>query len=170
MRPNLRGWVSPSFLFITMKQADILRQAAGEWADRNGLFVVSIEISRDNDVDVTIDADERDITLDDCVAMTGYIQEKVDRDVEDYSLTIGSAGLSLPFKVPRQYKKFVGSEIQITRLGGERIKATLLAADDSGVDISWQKKGEGKGKKAMETVTEHLDYNEIKTAKPIIKF
>lgn len=170
MRTKLRGWVSPSFLFITMKQADILKQAAGEWADRNGLFVVSIEISRDNDVDVTIDADERDITLDDCVAMTGYIQEKVDRDVEDYSLTIGSAGLSSPFKVPRQYKKFVGSEIQITRLGGERIKATLLAADDSGVDISWQKKGEGKGKKAMETVTEHLDYNEIKTAKPIIKF
>ena len=170
MRPNLRGWVSPSFLFITMKQADILRQAAVEWAERNGLFVVSIEISKDNDVDVTIDADERDITLDDCVAMTGYIQEKVDRDVEDYSLTIGSAGLSSPFKVPRQYKKFVGSEIQITRLGGERVKATLLAADDSGVDISWQKKGEGKGKKAMETVTEHLDYNEIKTAKPIIKF
>lgn len=153
-----------------MKQADILKQAAEEWAEKNGLFVVSIAISKDNDVDVTIDADSRDITLDDCVAMTGYIQEKVDRDVEDYSLTIGSAGLSAPFRIPRQYKKFVGSEIQITRLTGERIKAMLLAADDKGVDISWQKKGEGKGKKAMETVTEHLNYDEIKIAKPIIKF
>lgn len=153
-----------------MKQADILKAAAEEWAENNGLFVVSIAISKDNDVDVTIDADSRDITLDDCVAMTGYIQERVDRDVEDYSLTIGSAGLSAPFKVPRQYRKFVGSEIQITRLGGERIKASLLAADDQGIEISWQKKGEGKGKKAYEAVTEHLNYDEIKIAKPIIKF
>jgi ribosome maturation factor RimP len=153
-----------------MKQADILKAAADEWAVNNGVFVVSVEISKDNDVDVTIDADSRDITLDDCVAMTGYIQERVDRDVEDYSLTIGSAGLSSPFKVPRQYRKFVGSEIQITRLSGERLRATLLAADDRGVEISWQRKGEGKGKKAMETVTGHLDYSEIKTAKPIIKF
>ena len=76
-----------------MKQADILKQAAEEWAEKNGLFVVSIAISKDNDVDVTIDADSRDVTLNDCVAMTGYIQEKVDRDVEDYSLTVTSGGI-----------------------------------------------------------------------------
>ena len=168
--PEFEGLGQSLNLFLKMKQADILKQAATEWAENNGLFVVSVAISKDNDVDVTIDADGRDITLDDCVAMTGYIQSKVDRDVEDYSLTIGSAGLSSPFKIPRQYKKFVGSEIQVTRLSGERVKAMLLAADDSGVEISWQKKGEGKGARARETVTEHLDYSEIKTAKPIIKF
>ena len=32
------------------------------------------------------------------------------------------------------------------------------------------KKAEGKGSKARETVTERLTYNDIKTAKPIIKF
>jgi len=171
LHPNSRGWASPSFLFIQeMKQADILKAAAEEYAQANGLFVVSVEISKDNDVDVTIDADDRDVTLDDCVGMTGYIQERVDRDVEDYALTIGSAGLSSPFKVVRQWKKAVGTEIQLTRLTGERIKANLLSADDEGVEISWQKKAEGKGSKAKETVTEHLSYNEIKTAKPIIKF
>ena len=94
-----------------MRQADILRQAAEEYADANGLFVVAIDISRDNDIDVTIDADSRDITLDDCVGMTNYIQERVNRDEEDYSLTIGSAGLSSPFRIPRQYRKAVGSEV-----------------------------------------------------------
>ena len=153
-----------------MKHAEILKTAAGEYADANGLFVVSIEISRDNDIDITIDADSRDITLDDCVGMTDYIQERVSRDEEDYSLTIGSAGLTSPFKVLRQWKKAVGSEIQLTRATGERVKALLLAADDSGVEISYQKKAEGKGAKAKETVTEKLAFTDIKTAKPIIKF
>ena len=153
-----------------MKQADILRVAADEYAQQNGLFVVSIEISKDNDIDITIDADSRDITLDDCVGMTGYIQERVSRDEEDYSLTIGSAGLSSPFKIPRQYRKAVGSEIWLTRPTGERIRAMLLAADEDGVQISYQKKAEGKGAKAKETVEERLSYNDIKTAKPIIKF
>lgn len=153
-----------------MKQADILKKAAEEYAEGNGLFVVDIVISKDNDIDVTIDADARDITLDDCVGMTGYIQERVSRDEEDYSLTIGSAGLSSPFKIPRQYRKAVGSEIWLTRPTGERIRANLLAADDEGVEISYLKKAEGKGSKAKETVTERLGYNDIKTAKPIIKF
>ena len=153
-----------------MKLADTLKLAAEQYAESNGLFVVSVDISKDNDVDVVIDADSRDVTLDDCVGMTEFIQERVSRDEEDYSLTIGSAGLTSPFKVLRQWKKAVGTEIQLTRKSGERINATLLSADEEGVDISFQRKAEGKGAKAKETVTEHLLYSDIKTAKPIIKF
>ena len=153
-----------------MKLADTLKLAAEQYAEENGLFVVSVDITKDNDVDVVIDADDRDVTLDDCVGMTGYIQERVSRDEEDYSLTIGSAGLTSPFKVLRQWKKAVGTEIQLTRKSGERVNATLLSADEEGVEISFQRKAEGKGAKAKETVTEHLLYSDIKTAKPIIKF
>lgn len=152
-----------------MKQAEVLKAAAERYAQEHGLFVVSVEISSDNDVEVTIEADERDVTLDDCVDMTRYIQEFVNRDEEDYSLTIGSAGLTAPFKVLRQWKKAVGGEIQITLKSGSRIKADLLSADEGGIEISRQKKVEGK-KAAKETVVEHLTYEEIKTAKPIIKF
>lgn len=146
-----------------------MKAAAERYTQEHGLFVVSVEISSDNDVEVTIEADERDVTLDDCVDMTRYIQEFVNRDVEDYSLTIGSAGLTAPFKVLRQWKKAVGGEIQITLKSGSRIKADLLSADEGGIEISRQKKVEGK-KAAKETVVEHLTYEEIKTAKPIIKF
>lgn len=170
MHANSRGWASPSFFYRKMKQADQLKLAAEQYAAQNGLFVVSVEISKDNDVDVTIDADDRDVTLDDCVGMTEFIQQAVNRDEEDYSLTIGSAGLTSPFKVLRQWKKAVGREIQLTRKSGERVNATLLSADEEGVDISFLRKAEGKGAKARETVTEHLLYSEIKTAKPIIKF
>ena len=113
-----------------MKLADTLKLAAEQYAEENGLFVVSVDITKDNDVDVVIDADDRDVTLDDCVGMTGYIQERVSRDEEDYSLTIGSAGLTSPFKVLRQWKKAVGTEIQLTRKSGEIVNATLLSADE----------------------------------------
>ena len=166
----MRGWVSPLFFCQKMKHSDALKLAAEQYAEQNGLFVVSIDITKDNDVDVVIDADSRDVTLDDCVGMTDFIHQAVDREEEDYSLTIGSAGLTSPFKVLRQWKKAVGSEIQLTRKSGARINATLLAADEEGVDISYQRKAEGKGAKAKETVTEHLLYDEIKIAKPIIKF
>ena len=153
-----------------MKLADTLKLAAEQYAEENGQFEVSVDITKDNDVDVVIDADDRDVTLDDCVGMTDYIQERVSRDEEDYSLTIGSAGLTSPFKVLRQWKKAVGTEIQLTRKSGERVNATLLSADEEGVEIFFQRKAEGKGAKAKETVTEHLLYSDIKTAKPIIKF
>ena len=67
-------------------------------------------------------------------------------------------------------EKAVGSEIQLTRRSGARVNATLLAADEEGVEVSYQRKAEGKGAKAKETVTERLLYTDIKTAKPIIKF
>ena len=153
-----------------MKLADTLKLAAEQYAEEYGLFVVSVDSTKDNDVDVTVDADSRDITLDDCVGMTEFIHSKVDRDVEDYALTIGSAGLTSPFKVPRQWRKAVGSEIWLTRLSGERVRATVVSADDEGAEVSYLKKAEGKGAKAKETVTERLAYSEIKSAKPIIKF
>ncbi|MGX8696804.1 MAG: ribosome assembly cofactor RimP, partial [Prevotella sp.] len=96
-----------------MKQQEQLEQAAAAYLEGKDLFLVDIKVSADNDIDITIESDGRDVTLDDCVGMTEFIQQAVDRDQEDYSLTIGSAGLTSPFKVLRQWKKAVGSEIQL---------------------------------------------------------
>ncbi|MBP9986636.1 MAG: ribosome assembly cofactor RimP [Bacteroidales bacterium] len=155
-----------------MKQQDILKQAAEEYTASHGLYVVEIKVTADNDIDITIEADERDIALDDCVDMTRYIEERVSRDVEDYSLTIGSAGLTSPFKVNRQYKKSVGSEIQITRGTGARQKVMLAAVSEDGIDVTYgqSRAVEGSKKKVKETVTEHIPFSEIKSAKPVIKF
>jgi len=106
------------------------------------------------------------------VDMTRFIEERVSRDVEDYSLTVGSAGLTSPFKVVRQYKKAVGSEIQVTRSSGARQKVMLTAVTEDGIDVSYEQsvKLEGSKKKVKETVNEHIPFAEIKSAKPVIKF
>lgn len=155
-----------------MKQKEELEKAAAGYIEGKDLFLVEIKISADNDINITIESDTRDITLDDCVEMSRYIEERLDREVEDFSLTVGSAGLTAPFKLPRQYRKFVGSTVEVTFKDGHRQKALLESADDEVFEISYERlvPVEGKKKKMREAVREVLKYSDIKSAKAVIKF
>ena len=155
-----------------MKQKEELEKAAAGYVEGKDLFVVGIKFSADNDIDITIESDDRDVTLDDCVEMSRYIEERLDRDVEDFSLTVGSAGLTAPFKLPRQYRKVVGSQIEVTFPDGHRQKALLESAGDDEFEISYEKlvQEEGKKKKVRQTVRQTLKYSDIKSAKAVIKF
>ncbi|MBQ4021780.1 MAG: ribosome assembly cofactor RimP, partial [Bacteroidales bacterium] len=103
-----------------MKQKEQLEKAAADYVKGKDLFIVDIKVSADNDIDITIETDSRDVTLDDCVEMSRFVESRLDRDVEDFSLTVGSAGLTAPFRIPRQYRKFVGSTIEVTFRDGHR--------------------------------------------------
>lgn len=166
----MRGQKVLSFCY--MKQKEQLENAAATFVGGKDLFVVGIKVSADNDIDITIESDERDVTLDDCVEMSRYIESCLDREVEDFSLTIGSAGLTSPFKLPRQYRKFVGSTIEVTFPDGHRQKALLETADEEQFDISYERlvPKEGSKKKVRETVRQTLRYSEIKSAKAVLKF
>lgn len=168
---RFEGDESPLFL-SNMKQIDILHKAVTEFLEGKQLFLVEIFVSSDNDIEVVIESEVGDVSLDDCVELSHYIEDQLDREVEDFSLTVGSAGLSSPFKVVKQYHKFVGSEIEITRIGGARLKADLISVTEDGITISYEAlvKVEGQKKKVKEQREEFLSFNEIKTAKPVIKF
>lgn len=166
----MRGQKVLSFCF--MKQKEQLEKAAADYVEGKDLFIVDIKVSADNDIDITIETDSRDVTLDDCVEMSRFVESRLDRDVEDFSLTVGSAGLTAPFRIPRQYRKFVGSTIEVTFRDGHRQKALLESADDESFDISYERlvPVEGKKKKVPESVRETLKYADIKSAKAVIKF
>lgn len=141
-------------------------------ASKLGCFVVDVEISRDNDVTVTIEKDEGVVTMDDCVALSNAFEGIFDRNVEDYSLTVTSAGLDQPFKTLRQYLKAVGTEVEARLKGGRKIIGTLTAADEGSVTIRYMapETVEGKKKKVM---TEHEDtfaMGEVNTVIPHIDF
>ncbi|MBQ7222838.1 MAG: ribosome assembly cofactor RimP [Bacteroidales bacterium] len=155
-----------------MKQKDILEQSVADYLTGKDIFLVEIKISADNDIEVVIENENEDISLDDCVELSNYIESKLSRDVEDFALTVGSAGLTSPFKVARQYKKFVGSEIEVTAKNGSRQKVILEGVKEDGIDVSSDVlvKVDGQKKKVLEHRTEHISFKEIKTAKPVIKF
>jgi ribosome maturation factor RimP len=125
-------------------------------------FFVDVTVSRDNVIDVEIDNDEG-VNIDECVALSHYLDEHLDRDVEDYELQVGSAGLTSPLKCRRQYEKYEGEPVVVQTRSGEKLKGTLGKADDEGFEVTVTRrvKPEGSKKKVDVTETLRLEYAAI---------
>ncbi len=117
-------------------------------------YVVDITVSADNDIVVELDS-ETGVDLDFCTEVSRSINEALDRDVEDYSLEVGSASLSAPFKVRQQYLKHLGDEVDVLTRDGRKLKGTLTAVSDDGaeftVDITRKVKEPGAKRPVMVT-------------------
>ena len=97
--------------------------------ERKDIYLVDLKISAGNDVVVILDGDES-LSIQDCLDASRAIEFNLDREEADFSLQVMSAGLSEPLKLPRQYKKNVGRELEVTTEDGEVIKGELLEADE----------------------------------------
>ncbi len=139
-----------------MKISEIIDAMQDEIVARN-CFLVEINVSKDNDVEIVIESEDGIVTLDDCVELSRKFEEKFDREKEDYSLTVGSAGLDQPFKVLRQYEKAVGSEVLALLKDGRKLKGILTGADGNGITLKYSVKEAVEGKKKKELV-EHNDF------------
>lgn len=100
-----------------------------------GLFVVEVKV-RGDQVEVFIDSDARGadgrlygVSVEDCIALSRAIESRFDRDVEDFSLTVSSAGIGQPLRVLRQYLKLVGKSVEVVLKDGTRLVATLEAVE-----------------------------------------
>lgn len=151
---------------------DALAKVVEGYITDNGLFLVDIEISQDNDITITIERSEGDVKVENCVAIDRIIGSAFDRDVEDYSLTVTSAGLDQPFKVKEQYIKFIGSEVEVVLKKGGKLKGILSGYNNGNIEITTSKmvKKEGAKKKVQEDTVTVYAGGDVKSCKPVIKF
>ena len=137
-----------------------------------GCFIVDVSVSKDNDITLTVESEKGTIELDDCVSLSRYFETKFDREVEDYSLTVSSAGLDQPFKVFKQFEKAVGTKVEVSLKGGKKMVAVLEAADGESVTLKYAAKEAVEGKKKKELV-EHVDrytMDQVNAVRPFIEF
>lgn len=155
-----------------MITAEALHGAIAGYLAEKGLFLVDIEISKDNDITIAVESSEGDVKIENCVDIDHIVAGVFDRDVEDYSLTVTSAGLDQPFKVLQQYQKFVGSEVEVVVKGGGKMKGVLSSANEEGFEVTVSKmvKVEGSKKKVQQDTVTAFAYDGIKSCKPVIKF
>ena len=154
-----------------MNISDIKDAISGEIVAR-GCFIVDITVSKDNDIVLTIESETGKIELDDCVSLSRYFETLFDREVEDYSLTVSSAGLDQPFKVMKQYIKALGTKVEVSLKGGRKMVATLVEADETGITLKYSVKEAVEGKKKKEMV-EHVDrfeMEQVNSVRPFIEF
>ena len=139
--------------------------------DGTDMFVVDCTIAPDNTIDLILDSDTS-VSIDTCAMLNRAISEAFDRDVEDYSLTVASAGIGEPLKLVRQYKKLIGESVEVLLKSGVKILATLDEVSDEAITISYDEAVvvEGKKKKQIQRTTHTYAFDEIKWAKEYLDY
>lgn len=146
-------------------------QLAEEKLASSGNYLVDVEIQPGNVIIVEIDNDEA-VCIDDCVELSRFIEEHLNRNSEDFELEVGSAGITSPFKILRQYQKNIGKEVEVLLASGMKLTGILKSADENGIVLTVEKQVKPEGAKRKITVEEDLayTYNEIKSTKYLIRF
>ena len=141
-----------------------ITEIVNEWLATRDYFLVDVSVSADNCVSVEIDHAEG-VWIDDCVALSKHIEAHLDRDVEDFELEVGSAGIGQPFKVLQQYINHIGGD-------GKKYRGVLAAANEEGFTISVKVKEKPEGAKRPVMVDKEYTwkYEETKYTKYLINF
>lgn len=138
--------------------------------ENNSLFLISLSISDQNHIQIVIDGDQG-VSVNDCIAVSRKIENNLDREEEDFSLEVTSAGVTEPLKYPRQYKKNIGRTLEV-RTNSNKFEGNLVAVNEEDITISWtarEAKQVGKGKITVDKEA-NIAFQEIEEAKVIITF
>lgn len=156
---------------IFMIDKQLLRQTVDEAIAGTALFVVDIAVEPGNRIVVELDSPTA-VDIDSCVAVTRKIESVFDRDVEDYELEVGSAGLTSPLRVKAQYDKNIGNQVEVLTRDGRKLKGTLVAATDDGFTIETpvKVKPEGAKRPVIEMQPQTFDYGDCKSVRYVIDF
>ena len=157
-----------------MIDKNVVKTLVDKWLEDNsekGYFLVDIHV--DDVKKIVVEIDHKDgVDIDDCVSLSEFINDNLDRDKEDYELEVGSTGLGQPFKVPQQYVINIGEEVEVLDKDGKKVKGILKAVDGSNftVTVNEKVKVEGKKRPVKMDVDHTYDMNEVKYTKYIIRF
>lgn len=146
-------------------------ELAQQWLADKDYFLCDINVTPDDHILVEIDQKDG-VWIEDCCALSRFIEEGLNRDEEDFELEVGSAGLGQPFKVLRQYEIHEGDQVETQHTDGHRYCGTLtdVNADTFTVVCSEKVKAEGEKRPHMEEVAHTLRYTDVAWTKYHIDF
>ena len=154
-----------------MIDKNVVTRIVEEWLEGKDYFLVDVTVTPDDKIVVEIDHAEG-VWIDDCVDLSRYIESRLNREVEDYELEVGSAGIGQPFKVLQQYIIHIGKEVEVQDKDGKKWTGVLVDANESNFTITVQTKVKPEGAKRPKLVEQNVTftYDEIKYTKYLISF
>lgn len=146
-------------------------EAAERHLEGTDRFVVECTCTPGNEIELTIDSDTA-VGIDACVELSRAIEADMDREAEDFSLTVASAGIGSDLRTLRQYRKITGRPVEVLLTNGMKILARLEAADEEGITLSYEEKQavEGKKRKQLVQVTQTYPFSEVKYTREWLDF
>ena len=154
-----------------MINKETIKTLVEEWLQGNDYFLVDIMFGSDDRIVIEIDHADG-VWIEDCAALSRFLQERLGDELGDYELEVGSAGIGQPFKVEQQYKNHIGDEVEVLQLDGLKLKGILKAVDGRQFTITVQEKQtvEGKKRPVMVDVDKNYSMDEVKSVKYLLAF
>ncbi len=153
-----------------MLKEKVEKLAEKAFEENNSLFLISLDVNSANHIKLVLDGD-KGVSVNDCITVSRAIEHNLDREEEDFSLEVTSAGVSEPLTLPRQFRKNLGRRLKV-RTENDKFEGELIAADDNEIKLSWkarEPKPVGKGKVTVQKEAV-LAYADIVEAKVKITF
>ncbi|MBA4239469.1 MAG: ribosome assembly cofactor RimP [Sphingobacteriaceae bacterium] len=134
-------------------------------------FLVEVKILKGSVIEIYIDAPNH-ILIADCVALSRFVEGRLDREKEDFELQVSSPGATESFKVLQQYQKYIGTKVKVVTKEGAKHEGILKSANENEFvleETRREKKPVGKGNHTVvEDIT--LTYNQTKETKSVLPF
>ena len=151
-----------------MITAEKIQEIAKKKITGTEIFIVEIKVAVGNKISVRLDKMNGGIVVNDCSEISRYIEANLDRNAEDFSLEVSSAGLEEPFKVKKQYLKNIGKKIDVLLTDGIRKEGKLVLADENKIELETTHRDKHLKKDTTEIIG--IAYDQIKQTKKIISF
>lgn len=132
-------------------------------ATNNNAFLVELELKPNNIILAYVDSDNG-ITIDQIKMINRQIESDLDRDVEDFNLTVSSPDLNRPLKTWRQYKKNVGRYLKVN-FNERQEEGMLMKVEAKYLVLSVPNK-----KKSAPNTELEIQFADIAEAKVAIRF
>ena len=137
-------------LLMNMISENKIKSLAIDCLTETDRFIVHIGVSASNQINIIIDGD-KGVTIDHCVELSRFIENSLDREIDDFELKVASAGIDYPYLSLRQYKKNIGKAVKVLLNDGTVKRGLLIAADEVAVEIEEEIERKHKKSKKMET-------------------
>ena len=147
-----------------------LTEEVSKYCQGSEYYLVDIHATPTGTITIFVDG-ITNITIEKCAQISRHVEHFLESNGlvgEKYILEVSSPGMDSPLRVPQQYDKAIGKEVEILLLNGEKIICTLLGYDDSSLSV--EKKVQGKTKKDIVVESLVLERKDIKTTKKYFSF
>lgn len=137
----------------------------------SGIFIVEVNISPTNVITIELDKESGGVTIEECVSVSRNVEHNLDREAEDFELSVSSAGMDRPLRVPKQFVKNIGNEVRVVLNHGS-VEGELVSYDEDKIVVqtSTKEKIEGRKKKEVVVRQHEVDMNDVKEVKRVITF
>jgi len=140
-----------------------IESAVESAATDNDAFLVELELKPNNIIVAFVDSDNG-LTIEQIKMINRQIESDLDRDVEDFNLTVSSPDLNRPLKTWRQYKKNVRRYLKV-KFNERQEEGMLMKVEAKYLVLSVPNK-----KKSAPNTELEIQFADIAEAKVAIRF